>query len=508
MPSWASQAVSNLTWALATIGLQPGPPYLAAASRRMLASLGSWPPQHLANTLWALATLGHVDMGFMQQVADHLVQRIDADPDFLPSFKPQHVSNILWAYGTLECPCHELASRLAGGLQSRVEEFSSQELSNSIWALAKCAFYDCAFMDAFAAHTLLPHRLAGLQPQHMSNIAWSFSRVTHSHPDLMKALAEHATRAIQALTPQHISNMVNTFAILDLHPSTFLAAAKQQILTRCGLTAASEAGGSPAKQQQGGKGSPVQGQQGGAKGRGGAGGGRAGGGGNRPQRSFNAQQVTNLLWGLSLLGELELPLWRALQAQLQALGVTTADLPEEALTQVFQAYLLLLAECPGEADRGQLEGGALPGLLAEAEACWRATACQPIVSAMHREVSLTLDSLGVRHTNEQMTADGLFSVDIVLEALPPDLMASLGLDVGAPLPKMLGIEVDGPSHFTANLGTPLGVTLARRRCLAARGWRLASLHHSDWGVARTVQQRVALVKGLLQEVTRNLAVSV
>ncbi|KAL6760844.1 hypothetical protein V8C86DRAFT_2546237 [Haematococcus lacustris] len=127
---------------------------------------------------------------------------------------------------------------------------------------------------------------------------------------------------------------------------------------------------------------------------------------------------------------------------------------------------------------------------------------------MHREVSLTLDSLGVRHINEQMTSDGLFSVDIVIESLPPELMESLGLEPGTSLPSMLGIEVDGPSHFTANLGTPLGVTLARRRCLAARGWRLASVHHGDWGLARSAPQRVALIKGLLQEVVQSAAPAV
>lgn len=61
----------------------------------------------------------------------------------------------------------------------------------------------------------------------------------------------------------------------------------------------------------------------------------------------------------------------------------------------------------------------------------------------------------------------------------------------------------GPSHFTANTGRPLGVTLARRRCLAVRQWAVASVHHADWTAARGLTARAGYLRRLLGEaVTR------
>lgn len=53
-------------------------------------------------------------------------------------------------------------------------------------------------------------------------------------------------------------------------------------------------------------------------------------------------QVTNLLWGLSLMGSCDLDVWAALHSHLAWLGETAEKLPEEALTQVYQVSELLL----------------------------------------------------------------------------------------------------------------------------------------------------------------------
>ncbi|NCB23758.1 MAG: hypothetical protein EOM56_13185 [Deltaproteobacteria bacterium] len=57
----------------------------------------------------------------------------------------------------------------------------------------------------------------------------------------------------------------------------------------------------------------------------------------------------------------------------------------------------------------------------------------------------------------------------------------------------------GPSHFTANSEEALGVTQARRRCLAAQGWRLASVHHADWARAHGPAARVSLLQAVLEQ---------
>lgn len=57
-----------------------------------------------------------------------------------------------------------------------------------------------------------------------------------------------------------------------------------------------------------------------------------------------------------------------------------------------------------------------PGLLDTALAVWQASVRQTgRISKLHEQVSQTLWSLGVPHTNEHITLDGLFCVDIGLQ---------------------------------------------------------------------------------------------
>ena len=51
------QDVVNLTWALATLGEEPGGKLLSAMSRRVAATAGEFKPQALANLMRALAAL-------------------------------------------------------------------------------------------------------------------------------------------------------------------------------------------------------------------------------------------------------------------------------------------------------------------------------------------------------------------------------------------------------------------------------------------------------------------
>ncbi len=63
------------------------------------------------------------------------------------------------------------------------------------------------------------------------------------------------------------------------------------------------------------------------------------------------------------------------------------------------------------------------------------------------QVAATLSSLGVKHTLEALTADGLFSVDIGIQDGPDGALS-------------VAIEVDGPHHFTVNGCNPLGASPA------------------------------------------------
>ncbi len=58
LPAYAPQALSNTLWALARLGVEPGPAWLDAYWRATAAALPAQAPQGLSNTLWAAARLG------------------------------------------------------------------------------------------------------------------------------------------------------------------------------------------------------------------------------------------------------------------------------------------------------------------------------------------------------------------------------------------------------------------------------------------------------------------
>ena len=52
---------------------------------------------------------------------------------------------------------------------------------------------------------------------------------------------------------------------------------------------------------------------------------------------FNAQQLCNLLWSLCIAGQCNTTTWRGLVSRLAEMGAGPyAELPEEALTQIYQ----------------------------------------------------------------------------------------------------------------------------------------------------------------------------
>ena len=72
-----SRGIANLMWALATLGLAPGPELEAAMCRRATAISGEFNPQAVANLMWALAKLG-----------------LDISVDFLPVLSPRIVAHL------------------------------------------------------------------------------------------------------------------------------------------------------------------------------------------------------------------------------------------------------------------------------------------------------------------------------------------------------------------------------------------------------------------------------
>ncbi|GIL79195.1 hypothetical protein Vretifemale_8556 [Volvox reticuliferus] len=397
---WSSQSVSNSTWAFATLGAQPGGEYLEQVcrhlARRSLLSRFSW--QHIANTVWALATLQHHDAEAMEAVEQEVAARLakantteaEGGPDGavshrreLPStsgLRSQHIANLLWGYGTLEHPAPVLFFAVRPIMERRVAEFSEQELSNSVWAAARLALYDRQLMDVIGDH-ISAARLPYLLPQHVANLAWAYSRLTHAHRALFDGLVARAvsyTSTPGALTWQHLTNVCSSAGVFGWRYPALVDVTERRLAAcyRC------YCGG--------------------------------GGGGGGDVQPLYAQQACNLAWGLSLVGSCSPRTWGQL---MELLGVAVEaqggveELPPEALTQIYQAYLNVRLDNPTVT----LAAG-VPGLLHRGAQVWRTNNARGIqVSAFQKQVSHTLLRLGLRNQMERLTDDGHFSIDMAVE---------------------------------------------------------------------------------------------
>ena len=182
--------------------------------------------------------------------------------------------------------------------------------------------------------------------------------------------------------------------------------------------------------------------------------------------------AANALWAFAVAGHLDETLRGALHAALAR--VDPRALPGRALMQLAQAEMVAADAYAGVigAGAGAAAAGAafaLPShLRALARRRWRASVRRGSgggVSAMQRAVVAALRALGADPRLESLTRDGMLRVDAAL--------AWRG--------RRVAVEVDGPHHFTlTSPRRPLGRTVARRRCLQARGFAVLSVPFYEW----------------------------
>ena len=119
----------------------------------------------------------------------------------------------------------------------------------------------------------------------------------------------------------------------------------------------------------------------------------------------------------------------------------------------------------------------LPSSMLEvAVKTYREEARKVTVSSGQREVGESLRRLGISHTLEYITADGLFGIDLAI------------------VDRRIALEFDGPSHFTRNTLEPLGHTRLRDRLLSAMGWHVVSIPFFEWDRLHQTEQRDAYVE--------------
>lgn len=306
-------------------------------------------------------------------------------------------------------------SMLVGLAMVALPECSPQGVSNISWALSKIGG-DLLYlpeMDRIAQVAIT--KVDSFNAQNVANVAGSFASMRHSAPDLISALTRRAAELVYTFKEQELAQFLWGCASLNECPYPLLDA----LDTACrdapsfdchlhdtvpGMWQSSDKEASSLKNSS-----------------------------NAYALNFTRDQIGNIAWSYAVLGQMDRPffsgIWKTL-SQFEERKIS--DQYREDMMFVSQVYLAnqsLKLEYPhlDMCLRGDLEEN-----LTKTGRSKRFN--QKMTSSFQKEVGRLLCSTG-HEWNKEYTIDG-YTVDAVL------------------VDEKLAFEIDGPSHFSRNLGTP------------------------------------------------------
>eukprot|EP00899_Mesostigma_viride_P010310 jgi/Mesvir1/19280/Mv10356-RA.1 len=522
---FTSQGIVNTMWAFATAGRGSPQLYAAVEAEVVVRGLSEFNPQDIANVVWAFAKAGRGSHRLYQVVLDEITLR------GMGGFNAQNIANTIWAFATVDRACDELCALVAAEVVARgLGGFSPQSIANTMWAFA-CTGYDNRQLYAAVEAAVVSRGLADFNAQCIVNTLWAFAKAREGGKPFFDAMeAEVVARGMQEFTPQSTANILWAFSTSGRGGDrlyTILESAIARWLDTdmdASISLGSEG-------EQGDDRTPA------------VGGGEAS---LQPRPSairFSTQNVGNVLWALAVAHRCNSAVARSLLEEVR--HHLTPETSVEALAQM----ALYVWACVGRDERARTSGApaAVLRVLQQARANGRLPL--PSSSRFHMEVSNTLRSLGVEHTNEVPILEGLYFVDIVvgtpesgeatttgdptgtdaldwvagaasgapgpdgLDGLAPSRdnsqrtlhseavraeEAGMGLCELAASPAslssstpahMVAVEVDGPSHFMSDGRQMTPATLLKRDLMMQHGWQVISVPYFEWALLSTLEDK-------------------
>lgn len=265
------QALSNMIWACATLR-HHNPRFIASVAESASPRLDTFQSQTLANTLWAYSVLGVYPSELFNIAAEEIVDRLTLKdkatasvkahkllkkPRILQSnkstkprqnpatiereqrayyeFRGQEISNVLIAYARgciihpqlLECLEEELCGSVSVESEGtrveidRLELFTSQALTNTLWAFATLRWYPAKLLPCITQ--AMGRLVRKMTAQELANSLWSYARFAYHPGRVMWSFLAVMSLRIDEFEAQGCTNSLWALAVLKAtHSPAFI----------------------------------------------------------------------------------------------------------------------------------------------------------------------------------------------------------------------------------------------------------------------------------------------